>query len=70
MEDHQGDFIIPSGKAKKPLFNMAMAALLDQMERDDITVHGFRSTFRDWPAEQTNYPREAAGQRRENEKLH
>ena len=26
----------------------------------DITVHGFRSTFRDWTAEQTNYPREVA----------
>jgi integrase len=28
------------------------------MGRDDLTVHGFRSTFRDWTAEQTNYPRE------------
>jgi integrase len=24
----------------------------------DVTVHGFRSTFRDWAAEQTNFPRE------------
>ena len=24
----------------------------------DITVHGFRSTFRDWAAERTNFPRE------------
>jgi integrase len=38
------------------LSNMAMAALLDRMNRNDITVHGFRSTFRDWAAEQTNYP--------------
>jgi hypothetical protein len=31
------------------------------MNRADLTVHGFRSTFRDWAAEQTNYPREVAG---------
>jgi integrase len=36
--------------------NMAMAALLKRMGRTDITVHGFRSTFRDWAAERTNYP--------------
>jgi integrase len=35
---------------------MAMASLLKRMGRDDITVHGFRSTFRDWAAERTNYP--------------
>jgi len=38
------------------LSNMAMAAVLSRMERSDITVHGFRSTFRDWAAERTNYP--------------
>jgi integrase len=30
------------------------------MERDDLTTHGFRSTFRDWAAERTNFPREVA----------
>ena len=30
------------------------------MKRPALTVHGFRSTFRDWCAEQTNYPREIA----------
>jgi len=35
-----------------------MLVLLERMERDDITVHGFRSTFRDWASECTNYPRE------------
>jgi integrase len=30
------------------------------MERDDLTAHGFRSTFRDWAAEQTNYARDVA----------
>lgn len=38
------------------LSNMAMASALGRMGRDDITVHGFRSTFRDWAAERTNYP--------------
>ncbi|MBS0173819.1 MAG: integrase, partial [Nitrospira sp.] len=41
-----------------PLSNMAMIALLKRMGRSDITVHGFRSTFRDWAGEQTTYPRE------------
>lgn len=42
----------------RPLSNMAMLVLLKRMKRTDITPHGFRSTFRDWAAEQTNYPRE------------
>ena len=37
-----------------------MVALLRRMGIKDITVHGFRSTFRDWAAEQTNYAREVA----------
>jgi integrase len=39
---------------------MAMIKVLERMGRRDITVHGFRSTFRDWAAERTNYPREVA----------
>ena len=35
-----------------------MLELLKRMERDDLTVHGFRSSFRDWASERTNYPRE------------
>lgn len=41
-----------------PLSNMAMAVLLKRMERTDITVHGFRSTFRDWAGDHTEFPRE------------
>ena len=37
---------------------MAMLMGLRRMGRGDLTMHGFRSTFRDWAAEQTNYPRE------------
>lgn len=40
------------------LSNMAMLAVLKRMGRSDLTVHGFRSTFRDWAGETTAYPRE------------
>ena len=53
-------YVFPGGKEGKPLSNMACLQLLERMGRSDITVHGFRSTFRDWAAEQTNFPREVA----------
>ena len=53
-------FVFPGGKRGRPLSNMALLALLKRMGRSDLTVHGFRSTFRDWAAERTNYPREVA----------
>ena len=56
----QSEFVFPGGRRERPLSNMAMAGVLKRMGRDDITVHGFRSCFRDWAAEQTNYPREVA----------
>ena len=52
------DYVFPGGKAGKPLSNMAMTEVLRRMGRRDITVHGFRSTFRDWAAERTNFPSE------------
>jgi integrase len=42
----------------RPLSDMSLAAVLRRMERDDLTVHGFRSTFRDWAGETTAHPRE------------
>jgi integrase len=39
-----------------------MMMLLRRMKRPELTVHGFRSTFRDWAAEATNHPREVAEQ--------
>ena len=45
-------------KPGKPLSNMALLALLKRMGRPDLTVHGFRSAFRDWAAERTNFPHE------------
>lgn len=53
-------YVFPGQKVGRPLSNMAMIKVLHRMERKDITVHGFRSTFRDWVAEQTNFPRRVA----------
>jgi hypothetical protein len=51
-------FVFPGGRAGRPLSNMAMTAVLRRMGREDITAHGFRSSFRDWAAECTNFPSE------------
>jgi integrase len=50
--------IFESTKAGRPLGRNALAKLVSTMGADDITVHGFRSSFRDWAGEQTSYPRE------------
>ncbi len=52
--------IFVSSHRKKPISNMAMLQLLRRMGHADITVHGFRSTFRDWAGEETNFPRDVA----------
>jgi integrase len=52
----KGDYVFPGMNEGEPLSNMGMLVLLRRMGRDDVTVHGFRSTFRDWAAERTNYP--------------
>ncbi|MBL6864049.1 MAG: tyrosine-type recombinase/integrase [Rhodospirillales bacterium] len=54
------NYIFPSGQSNKPLSNMAFLQQLKRMNRNDLTVHGFRSTFRDWAAERTAYPGEMA----------
>jgi integrase len=53
-------FVFRGGKVGKPLSSMALLMLLRRIKRGDLTAHGFRSTFRDWCAEATNYPREVA----------
>lgn len=55
-----GEYFFQGGKIGKPLSSNALLNLLKRMERTDLTAHGFRSTFRDWAAEMTNYPREVA----------
>ncbi len=45
-------------KPGKPISDMSMIAVPRRMKLEDITVHGFRSSFRDWAGETTNFPRE------------
>ena len=52
-----GDFVFGSAVTGKPLSNMALLELLRGM-RPGVTTHGFRSSFRDWAAERTNFPRD------------
>ncbi|MDN3574288.1 tyrosine-type recombinase/integrase [Methylobacterium longum] len=51
-------YVFPGNKRGRHLSNMAMLELLKRMGRPDLTVHGFRSTFRDWAAETTHFPNE------------
>jgi integrase len=53
-------YVFPGARAGKPLSVMAMAMVLRRMKRADITVHGFRSAFRDWCSESAGCPREVA----------
>ena len=49
--DSQNSFVFPGERPRKPLSNMAMAMLLRRLGHGDVTVHGFRSSFRDWATE-------------------
>jgi integrase len=54
--DKEGTYLFPGRNGM--LSDMSLTAVLRRMGYKDLTVHGFRSTFRDWAAERTNYPRE------------
>jgi integrase len=54
------DVVFYGQKRGRALSNMALLMMLRRMGRSDITVHGFRSTFRDWAAERTTVVREVA----------
>jgi integrase len=54
----QGEFVFAGQHPHKPLSGMAMEMMLRRMKVDDATVHGFRSTFRDWAGNISNFPRE------------
>lgn len=56
----RGEHVFASRVVGRPISNMAMATVLRRMGRDDITVHGFRSSFRTWAGAETNIPREIA----------
>jgi integrase len=50
-KSHQDGFVFPGGKAGKGLSDTAMSRVLLRLGRSDVTVHGFRSSFRDWAGE-------------------
>ena len=54
------EFVFPGQKRGKGLSNMAMTQLMRRLGRGGVTVHGFRSSFRDWAEEQGGMPREIA----------
>ena len=52
-----GELVFPGERAGRPLSDMSLTAVLRRMGRSE-TVHGFRSTFRDWAGEMSSFPRE------------
>lgn len=54
------DHVFPGQKFDKPLSVMAYTMLMRRMKLGAFTVHGFRSAFRDWAGDQTEFPREIA----------
>jgi len=59
-----GELVFPGRKADSPQSDMTLTAVLRRMEREDISVHGFRSTFRDWCSESlaNSFPHEVVEQ--------
>ncbi len=58
MPGAKDDYVFTGPGLGAPLSNMALLMTLGRMNRGDITAHGFRSTFRDWAAERTNFASE------------
>lgn len=59
-EGKTNDYVFPGHRPGKPLSGMAMEMVLRRMKADSVTVHGFRSSFRDWCGEVSIFPREIA----------
>lgn len=60
LQAMQSEYVFEGQKRNCPLSNMSMLMLLRRMKIEGVTVHGFRSTFRDWASEVANAPRELA----------
>jgi integrase len=54
--ERENEFVFIGAGKQNGLSPMAMREVLIRMGRRDTSVHGFRSTFRDWAAETTAYP--------------
>src|SRR5690606_33592430 len=59
-EVRRDDFVFPGTRSGRPQSQMALLMLLRRMGYANVTVHGFRSSFRNWAAECTSHPREVA----------
>jgi len=57
-DNRNGDFVFAGQKQGNPLSVMALEMVLRRLKIENATVHGFRSAFRDWAAECTNFPNE------------
>ncbi|MDE3140375.1 MAG: tyrosine-type recombinase/integrase [Pseudomonadota bacterium] len=62
MQERTVGYLFPGLKPDKPITTAALSRVLTRMKRDTITVHGFRSTFRDWVGEATAHSGEVAEQ--------
>lgn len=60
--DRRGDYVLPGLASKKHISETSLYKALDRHGAGEFTVHGFRSSFRDWAGERTNHPREVAEQ--------
>lgn len=60
LRDADEGFVFTGSKNGKPLSDMSMAMLMRRMEKTEFTVHGFRSAFRDWVSECTNFQTDLA----------
>jgi integrase len=59
-EIRQSAYVFPGFKSGQPIGGDALRELIKKLAGNDVTVHGLRSTFRDWAAECTAFPREVA----------
>lgn len=60
MKKYSSKYIFPGRHRGKPQSNMAFTMLLRRLGFGHITMHGFRSTFRDWASELTHHPSQVA----------
>jgi integrase len=58
QNDANDAYVFPGAKARIPLSNLAMIMLLRRMKRDELTVHGFRATFKTWASERASFQNE------------
>jgi integrase len=60
LSDSSDQYAFQGRRKNRPLSNMALEMVLRRMNLTSVTVHGFRSTFRDWVGDYTTFPREVA----------